>query len=96
LDGVDFRSDLEVRLRDPEFAREFQEARDRASLGLKIARLRSRQGLTQAQLAERLHTTQSVVSRFESVDYAGHRVETLRRVAEALDADLIVDIKPRG
>jgi HTH-type transcriptional regulator/antitoxin HipB len=92
---VSFRDDLTRRLEDPEFAREFQEARERSSLGLKIARSRTAKGLSQAELAEKLNTTQSVVSRFESVDYTGHKVETLRRVADALDLDLVVDLREK-
>jgi ribosome-binding protein aMBF1 (putative translation factor) len=90
-----FREDLARRLSDPEFEREFREARERASLGLKIARVRTARGMSQAQLAAKLNTTQSVVSRFESADYSGHKVETLRRVAEALDLDLVLDLRQR-
>lgn len=92
---VEFRDDLSRRLADPVFAREFQEARERASLGLKISRLRAARGMSQAQLAAKLNTTQSVVSRFESADYQGHRVETLRRVANALDLDLVVELREK-
>ncbi len=95
LGMVSFREDLGRRMSDPEFSREFREARERASLGLKIARVRTARGMSQAQLAAKLNTTQSVVSRFESADYGGHKVETLRRVAEALDLDLVVDLRER-
>jgi len=51
--------------------------------------LRAARGLTQAQLAERMGTTQSVIARLE----AGERVPTLvtlERVAAALEAVLEV------
>jgi ribosome-binding protein aMBF1 (putative translation factor) len=92
--GVDYSEDLARRLRDPEFAAEYREARKRASLGLKIAKLRSAQGLSQAELAARLNTTQSVISRYESADYSSYRLDTLRRLAEALGSELVVDIGP--
>ena len=44
--------------------------------------------LTQKQLADRLGTTQSVISRLESADYEGHSLEMLRRIAEALGQKL--------
>ncbi len=93
---VSFQEDLARRMsEDPTFAREYREARERASLGLKIARLRSARGLSQTQLASKLQTTQSVVSRIESPDYVGHKVETLRRVADALDVELVVELREK-
>ncbi len=41
-------------------------------------------GLTQRQLAERVGTRQSVISRLEDADYGGHSLSMLQRVAEAL------------
>ena len=94
--GVDFGEDLARRLHDSEFAAEFHEARRRASLGLKIAKLRTAQGISQAELAERLHTSQSVISRYESADYTSYRMDTLKRLASALGGELVVDIKEAG
>jgi ribosome-binding protein aMBF1 (putative translation factor) len=93
--GLDFEEDLRRRLKDSEFAAEYAEALERATIGLKLARLRTSQGVTQAELASRAKTTQSVVSRLESVDYAGHKVETLSKLADLLDADLVLDFRPR-
>lgn len=95
--GSDFTRDLENRLgRDPELEREYRGALERASLGLKIARLRTERGLSQAQLAERVKTTQSVISRYESADYTSYNLDTLRRLAAALDAELVVDLIARN
>jgi ribosome-binding protein aMBF1 (putative translation factor) len=44
--------------------------------------------LTQKQLADRVGTTQSVISRLESADYNGHSLDMLRRIAEALEQKL--------
>lgn len=44
--------------------------------------------LTQKQLAVRIGTTQSVISRLESADYDGHSLDMLRRIAEALGQKL--------
>ena len=95
--GMDFRDDLADRLRhDGELAAEYQEARERASLGLRIARLRSERGLSQTQLAARVKTTQSVISRYESADYANYNLETLRRLANALGAELNIELREKS
>lgn len=44
--------------------------------------------LTQKQLADRIGTTQSVISRLESADYDRHSLDMLRRIAEALGQKL--------
>jgi len=61
------------------------------ALGDKIRALRERAGLTQAQLAQRIKTQPSQISRIEDADYDGHSVDTLRRIARALHARLNID-----
>src|SRR5947209_5468361 len=58
------------------------------ALGDKIRQLRERQGLTQDQLAKLVRTTPSQISRIEDADYDRHSVQTLRRIAAALHAEL--------
>jgi len=57
--------------------------------GLRIAKniydLRTKARLSQIELAKRIGTTQSVISRLEDADYEGHSLAMLRRVAAALD-----------
>lgn len=45
--------------------------------------LRIRAGLTQKQLADRVGTTASVISRLEDADYDRHSMAMLRRIASA-------------
>jgi transcriptional regulator with XRE-family HTH domain len=59
-----------------------------AEIGQLIYDARTKAGLTQKQLANRLGTTQSVISRLESADYEGHSLSMLRRIAEALGQKL--------
>ena len=59
-----------------------------AWLGDLLISLRKERGLTQAQLAEKLGIHQVVVARWESSKYATASLERIRRVADALQADL--------
>jgi ribosome-binding protein aMBF1 (putative translation factor) len=59
-------------------------------LGQLIYDLRTAAGLSQRQLADRMGTTQSVISRLEEGGGARNRLDTLARVATALDRHLIV------
>jgi transcriptional regulator with XRE-family HTH domain len=60
------------------------------ALGQLIYDLRTEAGLSQRALAERMGTTQSVISRLEEGGGARNRIDTLARVATALDRHLIV------
>lgn len=65
------------------------------SLGEKIRDLREQAGLTQEQLAAKIGSSKSAVSRIEDANYDSHSLTTLRRIAEALDQRLRVDFEPR-
>jgi ribosome-binding protein aMBF1 (putative translation factor) len=60
------------------------------ALGQLIYDLRTEAGLSQRELAERMGTTQSVISRLEEGGGARNRIDTLARVATALDRHLVV------
>ena len=60
------------------------------ALGQLIYDLRTSAELTQSELAKRMGTTQSVISRLEEGGGARNRIDTLARVAKALDRHLVV------
>jgi transcriptional regulator with XRE-family HTH domain len=59
------------------------------SVGMRVVQLRMRAGISQEELARRVGTTKSAISRLES---GRHRpnVETLQRIAEAVGARLVI------
>ena len=59
-------------------------------LGQFIYDLRTEAGLSQRELAERMGTTQSVISRLEEGGGAKSRIDVLARVAKALDRHLVL------
>jgi transcriptional regulator with XRE-family HTH domain len=52
--------------------------------------MRTEAGLSQRELAQRMGTTQSVISRLEEGGGTGNRVDTLARVATALGRHLVI------
>jgi len=60
------------------------EERVSMEIARKVYDLRRKAGLTQKELAERIGTTASVISRLEDADYRGHSLPMLRRIAAAL------------
>ncbi len=76
----------------------YREGVAEASENLQIATLiyeaRVAAGLSQKQLAGKIHTRQSVISRLEDADYTGHSLTMLRRVASALGLRLEIALCP--
>ncbi len=69
---------------DPAREASFEEELANAEVARRIYDLRTEAGLTQRELAERMGTTASVISRLEDADYDGHSLAMLKRVAAAL------------
>jgi transcriptional regulator with XRE-family HTH domain len=66
-----------------------------AQIASQVADRRRAQGLSQAELAKLCNTTQSAIARLESGGRPP-RIDTLQRIAEALDCDLAVELRPRA
>lgn len=86
---------LDEQLKDPAFARGFEEAGKEWDLALQIARLRKAAGLSQLELAKRVGTTQQQISRLERPHYRGS-LTTIQRVAEALGVSLFIQLRPQS
>ena len=65
-----------------------------AAVAGKVAERRQEKGLSQRELAELVGTTQSAIARLERGGRPP-RIDTLLRIADALDCDLVVELEPR-
>jgi len=61
-----------------------EDARINAAVAQLIYAARTQAGLSQSDLAGRIGTKQSVISRLEDADYEGHSLSMLHRIAVAL------------
>ena len=77
-----------------------REAVEEQKLNVRVAEMihdaREEAGLTQADLAKLVGTTQSVISRLEDADYEGRSLTMLQRIADALHQRLEVRLVPAG
>jgi ribosome-binding protein aMBF1 (putative translation factor) len=71
--------------RAPKRHQAFEEEVANRDVAHKIYQLREDAGLSQAELARRIGTTQSVISRLEDADYEGHSLAMLNRIADAME-----------
>ena len=81
-------------MKDPEFRKEYEALEPEYKLVSDLIRLRLSKGLTQEELARKVHTRQSAIARLESASSLPS-LSTIKRVAEALDADLDIVIRPK-
>jgi transcriptional regulator with XRE-family HTH domain len=76
---------------DHELATSVAEEYVNAQIAQQVYELRTAAKLTQKDLAERIGTQQSVISRIEDADYEGHSLGLLKRIAEALGKKLRIE-----
>lgn len=79
---------LAKRLKDPEFAAAWAETELEYQVARNIIKKRKALGLTQTELAKRINTKQSVISRIEAGN-SNITLKTLGDIAKALDTDVI-------
>jgi transcriptional regulator with XRE-family HTH domain len=80
-------------LNDEDYRTAYDALEDEFALAAALIEARSRAGLTQGELAERMHTTQSVVARLEG----GHimpTTRTLEKIAKATGSRLKISFEP--
>jgi transcriptional regulator with XRE-family HTH domain len=72
-----------------------EQERTNSEVARTISELREQAGISQKELAERIGTTQSVISRLEDSDYDGHSLSMLGRIAKALNQQVQVGMRPK-
>ena len=77
---------------DPEYRSAYDELRPEFEIVRLLIEARTQAGLTQAQLAERIQTTQSAVVRFES-GRINPSISTLKKIAQATGTQLKISFE---
>src|SRR5688572_31116248 len=82
-------------MKDPKYRREYEALEEEFSLAAALTEARTRAGLTQEQVAQRMKTTQAVIARLEG---GGSKpsTRTLERYAEATGSRLKITFEPEG
>jgi ribosome-binding protein aMBF1 (putative translation factor) len=80
-------------MKDPAYRKEYDALEEEFALILAVAKARQRAGLSQAQLAKRMKTTQSTIARLESGRWLPS-TRTLSRFAQATGHRLKISFEP--
>lgn len=86
---------LEKELEDEEFREEFEKGFENLKIGYKINKARKEKELSQKELAEKIGTAQSNISRIERGDQ-NISSELLYKIAKALDKELVVEFQDKS
>ena len=84
---------FDIQKENTRFKKIYLDELSRLKLAHRIAALREKNGLTQAELARKVGTTQAGVSRLENPNYRNYSLKTLAMVAAALGARLTVELE---
>jgi ribosome-binding protein aMBF1 (putative translation factor) len=80
-------------MKDPEFKKAWHALDPEFVLLESIIKAREKAGITQAELAKRIGTKQSVISRLEHGGFSKATLETLKKVADALGTKLVIKLQ---
>ena len=81
-------------MKEPGFKKGYEALEEEFSLASQLIEARARAGLTQAEVAERMGTSQSTVARLESGG-AKPSLSTLKRFAQATGARVRIALEPK-
>ena len=82
-------------MKNPGFKKAWRELDAEFELLESMVQLREQAGISQQSLAEKIGTKQPALSRLERGGFKKASVETLRKIADALDARLVVRLEPK-
>ncbi|MCB4757188.1 MAG: helix-turn-helix transcriptional regulator [Elusimicrobia bacterium] len=84
---------LKEKLKDPEYRKYYRMEGIKLNIGYAIVCLREKLGLTQAQLARKIGSTQSFVARLECSNTENCEIKTLDKIARAFGKDLVIGFR---
>lgn len=77
---------VDQKLKDENWKKGFEEEFIKLSIAEEIIRLRKAAGFTQKELAERIGSSASAISRYENTAYDRYEVQTLLKIANACNS----------
>lgn len=86
--GRTLKNYIAEQMRNPEFRKAWDDLDPEFQVLKAMIKAREKSGISQAELARRLGTKQSVVSRLERGAFSKASLETIKKVADALDMRL--------
>ena len=90
-----FEDHLKEKMKNSAWKKAYLKERKALFLAYRIQCLREDLGLTQADLARRMKTSQQAISRLESGEHEGITLKTIENLAEAMGVELVLDLRKK-
>ena len=81
---------LDKKFADLQFRNGFEEEAQKLAIGEQLSRLRQEAGLTQSQVAKRIGSAASAISRYENAEYDRYELLTLHKIVRACGGHLAI------
>jgi ribosome-binding protein aMBF1 (putative translation factor) len=91
--GRTLKEHIREKMKDPEFKKAWDDLDPEFALLEGMIKAREKSGVSQAELARRVGTKQSVISRLERGAFSKATLETIKKVADALDMRLELKLR---
>ncbi len=82
-------------MKNPKFKKAWHDIDPEFELLESFIKVRGKAGVTQEELAKKIGTKQPALSRLERGGFGKATVETLKKIADALDAELIIKLQAK-
>ena len=93
--GRSLQEHISEKLKDPEFRKVWDNLDPEFDILEMIIKAREEAGLTQEELARRIGTKQPALSRLERGGFQKAKIETLQKIAKALNVRLTIQFQPK-
>lgn len=93
--GRTIDEDIAERMKDPKFKKAWDDLDPEFELLESMIKARAKAGISQGELAKKIGTKQPALSRLERGGFSKATVETLRKIADALDMRLVVKLQKK-
>ncbi len=93
--GTDLNDYLAEKMKDRKFKNAWQNLDTEFELMESMIKAREKSGISQAELARRIGTKQPALSRLERGGFNKATVETLEKIADALNFKLVIKLQPK-
>ena len=92
---MDWKEYKQKLLRNPRVREEYERLRPEFDLAASLVETRIKKKMTQEEVAKKAGIPQSTVARVEGLTHGMPRISTLQKIADALDARLVVRLEPK-
>ena len=93
--GRTLKQHIKQKMKNQDFKKAWHELDAEFVILEEIIKAREKSGLTQEELANKIGTKQPALSRLERGGFRRANIETLKKIAEALDHKLVVKFEPK-